>query len=66
MRAVRIHEDGGPEVLVLDSRVDDDPFVGTGDDARAVGTEDPRLRHGWKTFTDPEVEVVERGGAQLD
>src|SRR5262249_35012269 len=37
-----------------------------GDDARTVRAEDARLRNRGETFANPEVEVVERGGAQLD
>ena len=32
----------------------------------AVGSEDARLRHGRQALADPEVEVVQRGGAEAD
>ena len=35
-------------------------------DPGAVGSENPRLRHGGPAAPDPEVEMVERGGAKLD
>ena len=34
--------------------------------ARAVGAEDPRLGHRREAFADPEVEVIQRRGAQTD
>src|SRR5581483_8086346 len=36
------------------------------DDARAVGAEDARLAHRGQALADPDVEVVQRGGAQAD
>ena len=40
--------------------------VARDDDAGAVGAEDPRLRHRRETLADPDVEVVQRRGAELD
>jgi hypothetical protein len=34
--------------------------------SRTVGSEDPRLRDRRKSRADPEVEAVQRGGAELD
>src|SRR5580765_6307046 len=64
-------DDGDPAVAEIVSRIDDDPVawcetISRDDDARTVGAEDARLRHGGETFADPDVEVVERGGSQLD
>jgi len=36
------------------------------DHARAVCTQDPRLRNGRQPFADPDVEVVERRGPEAD
>jgi len=49
-----------------DSRVDDDALVCAGDHARAVGAEDARLGHRRQTLADPDVEMVEARGVQLD
>ena len=51
---------------VCEVRVDHDPLVAAGDHPGAVGSEDARLRHRGQAFPDPEVEVIERRGAQLD
>src|SRR5512132_2191702 len=64
-------DDGDLAVAEIVSRIDDDAVAGceavSGDhDTCAVGAEDARLRHGRQTSADPDVEVVERGGAQLD
>src|SRR5256885_859055 len=60
-----------PPVTVIEPRVDDHAValgeaVPGNDDPGAVGAEDARLRHGGESLADPDVEVVERGGAQLD
>ena len=49
-----------------DPRIDHDALVGAGDHACAVGAEDARLRHRGEPLADPDVEVVQRGGSQLD
>ncbi len=36
------------------------------DDTRPVGSEDARLRHGRQPLADPDVEMVQRRGAQAD
>jgi len=57
----------------LDSRIDHDPLTSREpgnavterfDDTRSVGTEDPRFGDGRQPLADPDVEMVERGGAQ--
>ena len=40
--------------------------VSTRRDARAVGAEDPRLRHRREALADPDVEMVQRRGVQPD
>ena len=49
-----------------DPGVDHDALVGARDHAGAVGAEDARLGHGGQALADPDVEVVQRRGAQLD
>ncbi len=60
---------------MLETRVDHDPlaerepvdaFPERLDGPRAVGAEDPRLRHGREALAHPEIEVVERAGAKAD
>ena len=53
-------------VGVREPRVDHDALPGPGDHARAVGAEDPRLRHRRRAPAQPDVEMVQRGGPQLD
>ena len=65
VRSVRVlADDGDRGRAVLESRVDHDPLAGVDADARAVGAEDPRLRHRGQPLANPEVEVVQRSGAQ--
>ena len=53
--------------LVREAGVDHDALVGAGDHAGAVGAEDVRLRRrDGQPLPDPDVEVVERRGAELD
>src|ERR671936_2412817 len=66
MGSVHVLADDGDAAVVLDSGVDDDALVRPGDDASAVGAEDPGLRDGGEALADPHVEVVQRRGAQLD
>ena len=68
---VRVLADDRDLVAVLDARVDHDaPSEAVGrrraHDAGAVGAEDARLGDGGPALTDPEVEVIQRGRAQLD
>ena len=44
---------------VVEPGVDHDALAGVDADPRAVGAEDPRLRHGRQPLADPEVEMVE-------
>ena len=55
------HRDHG---AVLETRVDDDPLAGVDSDAGPVGAEDARLWYRREPLPDPEIEVVERRGAQ--
>src|SRR5581483_4071743 len=66
VRAVSRLADDVHAAVVHDARVDDDALVGARDHAGAVGAQDARLRHGGQPLADPDVEVVERGRAQLD
>ena len=64
-------DDGDLPVAEIVPWIDDHPVAGRkavsgNHDSGAVGAEDPGLRHGRETLADPDVEVVERGGAQLD
>src|SRR4051812_14552324 len=66
MRPVHVLPDDRDLRAVLDPRVDHDRLAGVLADARAVRAQDPRLRHRRWAFADPEVEMVERCGAQTD
>src|SRR5205807_4768866 len=75
VRAVEVLADDADPAVVLESRVDHHPVAGREipglvpdrlHDARAVGAEDPRLRHRRETLADPDVQVVERCRAQTD
>ena len=67
VRAVEaLADDRDPPVAVLDSGIDHDALAGVGAETCAVGAEDARLRHRRETLADPEIQMVERGGAQLN
>src|SRR5919201_1006190 len=66
MSPVHVLADDGDRVAVLEPRVDDDALAAVLADARAVGSQDPRLRHRRKPFPNPEVEMVQRRRAQTD
>ena len=92
MKAIRIHEDGGPEVLRYEDAPDPEPREGEAlVELRAAslnhldvwvrkglpsvpkprilgadGAEDARLRDGREALADPDVEMVERRGAEAD
>ena len=75
VRAVGVLTDDGNRVAVLETRVDHDAiarcealdtFTDGLDDARAVRTQDARLRDGRETLAHPDVEVVQRRRAQAD
>ena len=76
VRAVAVLADHvDPAAARLDAGVEDDALAGLEaadavaerlDDARAVGAEDARLRDGRQALADPDVEMVERGGAEAD
>ncbi len=53
-------------VRVREARVDHDALARSGDHARPVRTEDPRLRHRRHAPPKPDVEVVQRGSSELD
>ena len=64
-----------PATARLNARVENDALTGLEacdavteclDDAGSVGAEDPRLRDGRQALADPDVEVVERRGAETD
>ena len=53
-------------VPVLQPGIDHDALARVRADPRAVGPEDARLRHRREALAHPEIEVVQRRGAQLD
>ena len=66
MGAVGVLADDADPLAVLDPGVDHDALARVAADACAVGAEDARLRHRGQPLAHPEVEVVQRGGAELD
>jgi len=66
VRAVHRLADDVHLAAAHDAGVDNDAFVGAGDHTRAVSAENARLGHRGQALTDPDVEMVEARGAQLD
>lgn len=66
MCSVHVLPDDCDLVAVLEGRIDHDPFAGILARAGPVGAQDPRLRHRRKSFTNPEIEMVERRGTKTD
>src|SRR5215831_12411964 len=66
VRAVPVLADDRDPVAVLEARVDHDALAGVDTNARAVGSEDVRLRHRRQAFANPDVEVIQRRGAEID
>ena len=75
MRSVAMLPDHRDRVAVLEPGVEDDPLAHVQaldalaerlDGPRAVGTEDPRLRHRGEPFAHPDVEVVEGRRLEAD